>query len=389
MTPFPESSPSPILLMVAGAKGAIASTLGVAITAMDKDPKGILPSLTTADKFPYLGPAQAVRMVGWDKSRKSLLESIEDHGVLPGNIWKPHAQELERLLIQEAPSPAQDLKSQVEQLMGDIQSFKGRYPGSRSVFINLLPAAIRQDLSACRSLSQMYSKVVPENLPDMAYTLAAIQCGLPVINFTPNEVEIPTILDEAIERSVPLCGRDGKTGQTYLKVVLASALKARNLMVDGWFSLNLLGNADGENLADPGKAEGKLLNKTNLLEEILGYQVGGHYQTPSHKVLIEYYAPRGDAKEAWDVIDFQGLFGLPMSLRLNLQGRDSILAAPMVLDLARWMAVLHLAGRSGPVPELGFFFKKPIGKNPPLTFQDQLSSLDPLERACDIERTKR
>jgi myo-inositol-1-phosphate synthase len=97
-------------------------------------------------------------------------------------------------------------------------------------------------------------------------------------------------------------------------------------------------------------------------------------------VHIDYYPPRGDAKEAWDVIDFSGILGLPMSLRLNLQGRDSILAAPMVIDLARWVTALHMAGIGGPVGELGFFFKKPVGENPGLTFQDQLLALDRLEQ---------
>ena len=207
--------------------------------------------------------------------------------------------------------------------------------------------------------------------------------GVPVVNFTPNEIEIPSLLHEAVERGVPLAGRDGKTGQTYLKVVLASALKARRLYVDGWYSLNILGNADGKNLMEPGKAEGKLMNKTEILDEILGYPVGERYQAAAHKVHIDYYPPRGDAKEAWDVIDFLGLFGLPMSLRLNLQGRDSILAAPLVLDLARWMAVLQKAGKSGLVPELGFYFKKPLGANPPLTYEDQLVGLHNLEASCN------
>jgi myo-inositol-1-phosphate synthase len=207
--------------------------------------------------------------------------------------------------------------------------------------------------------------------------------GVPVANFTPNEIEIPCLLHEAEARGVPLAGRDGKTGQTYLKVVLASALKARRLYVDGWYSLNILGNADGKNLMEPGKAEGKLMNKTEILDEILGYPVGERYQAAAHKVHIDYYPPRGDAKEAWDVIDFKGLFGLPMSLRLNLQGRDSILAAPLVLDLARWLAVLQKAGKSGLVPELGFYFKKPLGANPSLTFEDQWIDLQHLEASCN------
>jgi myo-inositol-1-phosphate synthase len=154
--------------------------------------------------------------------------------------------------------------------------------------------------------------------------------------------------------------------------------------VDGWYSLNILGNADGKNLMDPDRAADKVANKTQLLDDILGYPVGQKYGEPCHKVHIDYYPPRGDAKEAWDVIDFQGMFGLPMSIRLNLQGRDSILAAPLILDLSRWMAVLKSAGRSGLIPELGFYFKKPLGKNPPLNFQDQVHCLRELEKACDI-----
>jgi myo-inositol-1-phosphate synthase len=205
---------------------------------------------------------------------------------------------------------------------------------------------------------------------------------VPIVNFTPNQVEIPVVIKEAIKQGVPMSGRDGKTGQTYLKVVLASALKARNLIVDGWYSLNILGNQDGKNLMDPQRAVGKLSNKTDILDDIMGYQVGERYGVSSHKVQIDYYPPRGDAKEAWDVIDFLGVFGLPMSIRLNLQGRDSILAAPLALDLARWMVVLQMAGRSGPIPELAFYYKQPVGHEPPLTFQDQIAVLRELGLCC-------
>jgi myo-inositol-1-phosphate synthase len=282
-----------------------------------------------------------------------------------------------------APPTGLDLQGQVERLKLDIQEFRDNYPHAQAVLINLLPACAPGDLTHCRSLSQLYSEADPEGCPDLSYTIAAILAGVPVVNFTPNEVEIPVIIQEAVERSIPISGRDGKTGQTYLKVVLASALQARKLLVDGWYSLNILGNADGKNLMDPERAAGKLSNKTEILDDVLGYKVGERYGIPTHKVQIDYYPPRGDAKEAWDVIDFLGLFGLPMSIRLNLQGRDSVLAAPMVLDLARWMVALQMAGRSGPVPELGFFYKQPVGDNPPVTFQDQLAELRELEQECN------
>jgi myo-inositol-1-phosphate synthase len=371
-----------LLLIVAGARGAVASTLAVAVAAMRRNPDQIMPSLTTADLFAGLGPVQATGFAGWDAGSLNLTAAIKKHGVIPEDVWRPHTQFLEQLPLFRAPDPNAGFDRQVKDLVREIEQFKSLHPSSRAVFINLLPAAACPDLNGCQSLSQLANEMDIACLPDLAYTVAAIRCGIPVINFTPNRIEIPLVLNEARKMGVPMAGRDGKTGQTYFKVVLASALKARNLLVDGWYSLNILGNADGANLMDPDRAAGKLSNKTNLLDEILGYPVGANYGSPSHKVHIDYYPPRGDAKEAWDVVDFKGLFGLPMSLRLNLIGRDSILAAPLVLDLARWIAVLQLAGRRGPVPELAFYFKKAVGNSPPLTFQDQITSLARLELEC-------
>ena len=378
-----SSNSDSLLLLVAGAKGAVASTLAVALAAMRRDPASVLPSLTTGHMFAALGPLPATCLAGWDTSAESYTAAIKRHGVLPEAIWQPHAEDLDQIPVLRAPDKTADLKEQVDRLSLDISEFKSQHQGARTVFIDLLPASAHQDLNACQDLSQLFAEANANILPDLAYVLAAIKSGVPVVNFTPNPVEIPLVLNEAAKLGLPVAGRDGKTGQTYLKVVLASALKARNLLVDGWYSLNILGNADGANLMDPDRAAGKLRNKTSLLDDILEYEVGQHYGTPTHKVHIDYYPPRGDAKEAWDAIDFKGLFGLPMSIRLNLLGRDSILAAPLVLDLARWVAALHLAGRSGPIPELGFYFKKPVGDTPPLTFQEQVTSLAKLEQECE------
>jgi myo-inositol-1-phosphate synthase len=385
MSPSDKTSTDSLLLLVAGAKGAVASTLAVALAAMRRDPASVLSSLTTGHLFAGLGPLSATRLAGWDTSDESYPAAIKRHGVLPDAIWQPHAADLEQAAVIKAPDPAVDFKTQVEQLSRDIDELKSQHPGARAVFVNLLPAAAHQDLDGCQDLSQLFAQADARILPDLTYTLAAIGCGVPVVNFTPNPVEIPLVLAEAVKNGLPVAGRDGKTGQTYFKVVLASALKARNLLVDGWYSLNILGNADGANLMDPGRAAGKLRNKTNLLDDILEYAVGQPYGVPTHKVHIDYYPPRGDAKEAWDAIDFKGLFGLPMSIRLNLLGRDSILAAPLVLDLARWVAALQMVGRSGAVPELGFYFKKTVGDRPPLTFQDQVTSLAKLARECEAK----
>jgi len=369
--------------MIAGAKGAVGSTVAAAVAAMTKNPASILPCLTTRNRFPYLGPAHKIHMAGWDIQPENLSECIKKYGVLPESIWKTLPSDIDNTtIIGQAPS-GRNLNEQIEHLIQDIQRFKKEYANALPVFINLLPAGVQMDLHSFESLPQLLSEIDPLTFPDIAYVLAAIRSGIPVVNFTPNYFEIPTIVKEAVKQKAPISGYDGKTGQTYLKVVLASALKARNFYVDGWYSLNILGNADGKNLMDPERAAGKVANKTDLLDDILGYPVGQQYNTTSHKVHIDYYPPRGDAKEAWDVIDFQGMFNLPMSIRLNFQARDSILAAPMVLDLARWMAALKMAGRSGLIPELAFYFKKPLGEDPPLSFQSQMAGLRNLEMECD------
>jgi myo-inositol-1-phosphate synthase len=377
------SRSNPLLLMVAGATGAVGSTVAVAAATLRSQPEVVLPSLMTVDMFPYLGPPQAVDVAGWDTADRTLVEAVEANGILPEHLWGPHVGELEQIQVWKPPLANLDLEGQVEKLTQDIEKLKGLYPDARAVLVNLLPAGGTGELSTCQSLSELYSEADPRGFPDLSYTIAAIRSGVPVVNFTPNEVEVPVVVHEAIKRGVPISGRDGKTGQTYLKVLLASALKARSLVVDGWYSLNILGNEDGLNLMDPEKATGKLSHKTEILDDILGYPVGERYGLSTHKVQIDYYPPRGDAKEAWDVIDFQGLFGLPMSIRLNLQARDSVLAAPMILDLARWMAALQMAGRSGPVSELGFYYKKPVGDDPPLTFQGQMAKLQELELAVN------
>ena len=380
MTRPDETPDAELLLMVAGAKGAIGTTVALALSELLRNPDNVLTGLTTTGRFSGFGVPETMHMVGWDSDPVPLVQAIRRHGVIPESQWQPHSEALANIELRPAPSQDATLAAQVDAIRHDMQTLLGRHSGVQPVMVNLLPAACdfgqAHRLESLEDLTRLESSAAP----DLSYALAALQEGIPIVNFSPNTIELPLICREAESRNVPLAGRDGKTGQTYLKVVLASALKARSLHVDGWYSLNILGNADGKNLMDPDRACGKLQNKTNLLDEILGYGVGASYGETSHKVHIDYYPPRGDAKEAWDVIDFKGIFGLPMSLRLNWQGRDSILAAPMVIDLARWAAALKIADLGGPCPELGFYFKKAVGHQPPLTFQDQLTALDRLEK---------
>jgi len=368
---MPDLKSSSILLLTAGLKGAVGSTLAAAVAALDGSPEYVLPYLTTAQFFPELGPMPRMAVAGWDVATRSLVDCTADHGVLPPDRYGGLADAMAHIPVR--PAPAGSYSDQVDHLCDDIAAFAADYPDARPVFVNLLPAADGLAAAECRELDELDQAADVDRFPDAAYVRAAVRMGLPVVNFSPNPVECPALLAEAAEHGAPMAGRDGKTGQTYFKVVLASAFRARALAVDGWYSLNILGNADGLNLQNPDRAAGKLANKTDLLDDILGYRVGG--QQGAHKVHIDYYPPRGDAKEAWDVIDIQGLFGMPMSLRVNLLARDSILAAPLVLDVARWVDALGRSGRGGAVPELAFYFKRAVGGEAPGRFEDQLIAL--------------
>lgn len=373
----------PLLIIMAGAKGAVGSTVAVAASMVNHLPEFIIPYLTTSGKAAFRSLSDTIHIAGWDSQNSTLIDSVTRHGVLSSQLWQPYRNQLLEIPIRPSPDVSGDLKTRIEIIAGDISYFKSLNPEALPVMVNLLPAASNNSfLENIQQLDDLYSADNNESSPDLAYVLAAIFSKVPVVNFTPNAVEIPAICHEAESSGVPICGRDGKTGQTYLKVAMASALKARRLKIDGWYSLNILGNDDGKNLMDPNRAAGKVANKTQLLDDLLGYTVGEKYGSSTHKVVIDYYPPRGDAKEAWDVIDFTGLFGLPMSIRINFQCRDSILAAPMVIDLARWMAILGMGKRKGLVPELGFYFKKPMGHNPPVTFTEQIFELEKLEQEC-------
>ncbi len=377
MSDMPAAPADALLLLVPGIKGAIGSTLCLASKILPHQPEAIIPYLT-ATEFLTMSTFPAIDIAGWDRSTTRIAETVIAHGVVPPRITDPVLETLDGIAAVAAPNAADRLDKQIAAIQNDIRQFRSQHPAARPVMVNLLPACPQCTAGFGAHLKDFDGRL----FPDLAYALAAVKEGIPLVNFTPNDLTQPAVVDTAVDNGVPLAGRDGKTGQTYLKVVLASAFRARRLYVDGWYSMNILGNADGRNLMDPERAHGKLENKTRLLDDILGYHVGEHYGEPTHKVHIDYYPPRGDAKEAWDVIDLKGLFGLSMSLRVNLQGRDSILAAPMALDLALWMVRLQDRGYKGPIAELGFFFKKPEGATPPYTFVDQIKALEILAADC-------
>jgi myo-inositol-1-phosphate synthase len=228
--------------------------------------------------------------------------------------------------------------------------------GSTEIFIE--PGPTHTDLDA---FEQAIDANDPSIAPSMLYAYAALEAGIPFINGAPNlSVDIPALTQYATEHGVPICGKDFKTGQTLLKTVLGPMFKARMLGVAGWYSTNILGNRDGEVLDDPESFKTKEESKLGVLEHILQPEVYPElYGDMYHKVRINYYPPRGDNKEGWDNIDLFGWLGYPMQMKVDFLCRDSILAAPLALDLVLFCDLAKRAGLGGIQEWLSFYFKSP------------------------------
>jgi myo-inositol-1-phosphate synthase len=196
----------------------------------------------------------------------------------------------------------------------------------------------------------------------MIYAYAAIKEGIPYANAAPNlSADVPALIDLAMRTGAPIAGKDLKTGQTLIKTIIAPGLKARLLGVSGWYSTNILGNRDGEVLDDPESFKTKEESKKSVLDYILQPNLYPElYEHLCHVVRINYYPPRGDNKEGWDNIDMFGWLGYPMQLKINFLCRDSILAAPIVLDLVLFLDLAKRAGMSGIQEWLSFYFKSPM-----------------------------
>jgi len=253
-----------------------------------------------------------------------------------------------------------------EQLREDIREFKKKNKLNRLVMVwcastevFMKPEAVHKDL---QSFEKAMKSNDPAIAPSMLYAYAAIAEGVPFANGAPNlTVDIPALEDFAKSKYVPVGGKDFKTGQTLMKTVLAPAFKARMLGLAGWYSTNILGNRDGEVLDDPGSFKTKEESKLGALEYILQPKIYPQlYNNFYHKVRINYYPPRGDNKEGWDNIDISGWLGYPMQIKVDFLCRDSILAAPIVLDLALFMDLAQRAGMRGIQEWLSFYFKSPM-----------------------------
>jgi myo-inositol-1-phosphate synthase len=253
-----------------------------------------------------------------------------------------------------------------EQIRQDIRDFKSRHKVDRVVVVWCASTEIYIKAGAAHATLEQFEKAMERNdeaiAPSMLYAYAALMEGVPFANGAPNlTVDMPCLVQLAKDRGVPISGKDFQTGQTWLKTVIAPGIKARMLGLAGWYSTNILGNRDGEVLDDPASFKTKEESKLSVLHSIL--QPETHpalYGDFSHVVRINYYKPRGDNKEGWDNIDIVGWMGYPMQIKVNFLCRDSILAAPLVLDLALFSDFAHRSGMKGIQEWLSFYYKSPM-----------------------------
>ena len=252
------------------------------------------------------------------------------------------------------------------QLMADIAEFKKKNKVARVVMIWCASTEVFIKQHPVHKTLASFEKALRENhkaiAPSMIYAYAALKSGVGFANGAPNlTVDIPALTALAEQNNLPICGKDFKTGQTMMKTIIAPGLKARMLGLHGWYSTNILGNRDGEVLDDPGSFKTKEESKLSVLEHILQPQVYPDlYSDFTHLVRINYYPPRGDNKEGWDNIDIFGWLGYPMQIKIDFLCRDSILAAPLVLDLALFMDLAQRCGMRGIQEWLSFYFKSPM-----------------------------
>jgi len=253
-----------------------------------------------------------------------------------------------------------------EMLMQDITDFTAKNGTARNIMIWCASTEVYHKAAACHQSMKDFECGLQKNDPDIApsqiYAYAALKSGVPFANGAPNlTTDVPALLELARERNLPICGKDFKTGQTFMKTLIAPGLKARMLGLSGWFSTNILGNRDGEVLEDPGSFKTKEETKLSVLEQILQPDLYPMlYKDFYHAVRINYYPPRGDAKEGWDNIDIFGWLNYPMQIKIDFLCRDSILAAPIVLDLVLFLDLAQRAGMRGIQEWLSFYFKGPM-----------------------------
>lgn len=375
--------------------GAVATTLIAGVYAVNKGiskPIGSTSQMGTIrlgkrtdDNTPLikdfipLADINNVAFGGWDLFEENVYEAAKHAAVLDRYLLEQLKPELEAIKPMKAVfdkkyvtkldgtyvktgATKMDL---AEQLRQDIRDFKANnncerlamvWCGSTEVYIE--ETDVHQTIEALEEGMRNNDDSIPSS---MIYAYAAIMEGVPYANGAPNlSADIPALVQLAKDKGVPICGKDFKTGQTLMKTILAPGLKTRSIGIAGWFSTNILGNRDGEVLDDPASFKTKEVSKLSVLDSILEPEKNPDlYKDLYHKVRINYYPPHGDNKEGWDNLDIFGWLGYNMQIKVDFLCKDSILAAPLVLDLAIFLDLASRAGMSGIQEWLSFYFKSP------------------------------
>jgi myo-inositol-1-phosphate synthase len=393
--PTQLEQPKGKLLVLLPGMGAVATTFVAGVLLARKglgQPVGSLTQMGTIrlgkrtdnrvpkiNDFVPLAQLSDIEFAGWDLFPDNMYESAVHAQVLKQTHLDPIRAELEAIQPMPAVFYPEFVKrlhgthvktgaskaDMVEQVREDIRrSIKERgcdravavWCGSTEIYVE--PGPVHQSIE---SFEQGLKDSDPTITNSMIYAWACLKERVPYANGAPNlSVDFPAALELAKKNGVPICGKDFKTGQTLMKTLLAPGFKSRMLGVHGWYSTNILGNRDGEVLDDPENFKSKEVSKLGVLEHILQPDVYPElYSNVFHKVSINYYPPRGDEKEGWDNIDIFGWLGYPMQIKIDFLCRDSILAAPLVLDLALFIDLAGRAGFRGIQEWLSFYFKSP------------------------------
>jgi len=322
----------------------------------------------------------------WDPISANALEAARTAGVIDDRDLAAVSGELEGVVAMEAvfdQSWVSRLSGErvktgtskmdlAEQLMADIERFRTENECDRLVMVWCASTEAYRDVTAVHETIESFEQGLRDSdemiSPSQIYAYAAIMSGVPFANGAPNlSCDLPCMIALAEREGVPIGGKDFKTGQTLMKTILAPGLKARMLGLRGWYSTNILGNRDGEVLDDPENFKSKEVSKLGVIDTILQPDAYPDlYGNVDHVVRINYYPPRGDNKEGWDNIDIFGWMGYPMQIKVNFLCRDSILAAPLVLDLALFFDLAARAGEKGVQEWLSFYFKAPMTADPAL-----------------------
>ncbi len=363
-------------IAVVGIGGAVGTTMVAGIELLKKGKigtEGLPLANLDAKLIADLADYENIIFGGWDLHSENLAAAAEEHDVLTHKQFVAVESELRKIKPWRAVgnkaflqniegenqfSLADSHRETIEKVRADLAKFKKNC--DQIVVINLastekLAAEGSEIFNSIADFEKALDENSTEIAPAMLYAYAALAEEIPYGNFTPSvSADIPALIEFAENQGVPLAGKDGKTGQTMIKSVLAPAFKTRALKVEGWFSTNILGNRDGLALSDADSLASKVKTKSSLLEDILGYTV------EDHLVDIRYYRPRKDNKEAWDNIDLTGFLGQPMQLKVNFLCKDSILAAPLAIEIARCLDLAKQRGEKGVLEEVGVFFKFPM-----------------------------